>query len=135
MDTTFSVMLSDEQQQFIEEALQGKNILVDACIGSGKTTAIQNLCNALPGTKKVLYLTYNRLLKLDAKSKIKKRNVTVTNYHGFAYMVLSRNGVSAGISDLIQTFIQRKPSINKYDILIIDEYQDIGRSAVAYKRL
>ena len=51
MDTTFSVMLSDEQQQFIEEALQGKNILVDACIGSGKTTAIQNLCNALPGTK------------------------------------------------------------------------------------
>ena len=125
MDTTFSVKLSGEQQQFIEKALRGKNILVDACIGSGKTTAIQNLCNALPGTKKVLYLTYNRLLKLDAKSKIKKRNVTVTNYHGFAYMVLSRNGVSAGISDLIQTFIQRKPSINKYDILIIDEYQDI----------
>ena len=125
MDTTFSVKLSGEQQQFIEKALRGKNILVDACIGSGKTTAIQNLCNALPGTKKVLYLTYNKLLKLDAKSKIKKRNVTVTNYHGFAYMVLSRNGVSAGISDLIQTFIQRKPSINKYDILIIDEYQDI----------
>lgn len=25
-------------------------------------TAIQNLCNALPGTKKVLYLTYNKLL-------------------------------------------------------------------------
>ena len=53
MDTTFSVKLSGEQQQFIEKALQGKNILVDACIGSGKTTAIQNLCNALAGTKKV----------------------------------------------------------------------------------
>ena len=117
--------LSNEQKLFIDKALQGKNILVDACIGSGKTTAIQNLCNELPGVKRVLYLTYNRLLKLDAKSKIKKRNVTVTNYHGFAYMVLKRNGVSAGISDLIQTFIREKPSIGKYDILIIDEYQDI----------
>lgn len=119
------ITLSDEQQLFIEKALQGENILVDACIGSGKTTAIQNLCNALPGTKKVLYLTYNKLLKLDAKSKIKKRNVTVTNYHGFAYMTLRKSGVSAGISDLIQTFIQERPHVEKYDILIIDEYQDI----------
>ena len=70
MDASLRVKLSDEQRLFIEKALQGENILVDACIGSGKTTAIQNLCNELPGTKKVLYLTYNKLLKLDAKSKI-----------------------------------------------------------------
>ena len=120
-----SLQLSSEQQLFIEKALQGKNILVDACIGSGKTTAIQNLCNKLPSSKKILYLTYNKLLKLDAKSKIRKRNVTVTNYHGFASMVLKRNGVSAAIPDLIQTFIQKKLPITKYDILMIDEYQDI----------
>lgn len=125
MGAVLNLELSSEQQLFIEKAMQGKNILVDACIGSGKTTAIQNLCNQLPSTKKVLYLTYNRLLKLDAKSKIKKRNVTVTNYHGFAYMILKRNGISAGISDLIQKVIQIKPFIKKYDILIIDEYQDI----------
>ena len=125
MGTALNSKLSNEQQLFIEKAMQGKNILVDACIGSGKTTAIQNLCNQLPSTKKVLYLTYNRLLKLDAKSKIKKRNVTVTNYHGFAYMILKRNGVSVGISDLIQRFIKEEPSIGKYDVLIIDEYQDI----------
>ena len=125
MGTLLNVNLSSEQQLFIEKALQGKNILVDACIGSGKTTAIQNLCNQLPDTKKILYLTYNKLLKLDAKTKIKKRNVTVTNYHEFAYMVLSRNGVSVGISDLIQRFINEKPPIERYDVLIIDEYQDI----------
>ena len=33
--------LSSEQNEFITKALDGKNILVDACIGSGKTTAIQ----------------------------------------------------------------------------------------------
>lgn len=121
----FILKLSSEQQLFIEQALQGKNILVDACIGSGKTTAIQNLCNELTGNKRVLYLTYNKLLKLDAKAKINKRNVTVTNYHGFAYMLLKRSGVSAGISDLIQTCIRERPPVGKYDILIIDEYQDI----------
>lgn len=119
------VKLSSEQQSFIEKALQGENILVDACIGSGKTTAIQHLCNEVSNKKKVLYLTYNKLLKIDAKSKIKKKNVTVTNYHGFAYMVLQKCGVSVGIPDLIQTVIQKKPPVGKYDILIIDEYQDI----------
>lgn len=34
-------------------------------------------------------------------------------------------GVKAGISDLIQTFINTKPNIAPYDVLIIDEYQDI----------
>ena len=125
MGKPFKIQLSNEQQLFIEKALQGENILVDACIGSGKTTAIQSLCNELPSEKKVLYLTYNKLLKLDAKSKISKKNATVTNYHGFAYMILKRNGVSAGISDLIQVFNQIKPPVGTYDALIIDEYQDI----------
>ena len=37
------ITLSEEQQEFINQALNGENILVDACIGSGKTTAIQYL--------------------------------------------------------------------------------------------
>ena len=117
--------LSEEQSKFVEIAQKGKNILVDACIGSGKTTAIQALCKELPRDKKILYLTYNKLLKIDAKSKIHEKNVLVTNYHGFAYMSLVRMGVKAGISDLIQKFINTRPNIAPYDVLIIDEYQDI----------
>ena len=49
--------LSEEQSKFVEIAQKGKNILVDACIGSGKTTAIQALCKELPRDKKILYLT------------------------------------------------------------------------------
>ena len=74
--------LSTEQESFIQTALTGKNILVDACIGSGKTTAIQRLCDEMPTNKNILYLTYNKLLKIDAQSKIHNHNVTVTNYHG-----------------------------------------------------
>ena len=117
--------LSEEQQNFINEAKQGKNILVDACIGSGKTTAIQVLCNELKG-KQILYLTYNRLLKIDAQSKIINSYTNVNNYHGFAWQVLARNGVKCGIGEIIQTFNKYEFNLpTKYDILIIDEYQDI----------
>lgn len=123
MNTKFN--LSAEQRLFISKAKDRKNILVDACIGSGKTTAIQYLCDELPATLKILYLTYNKLLKLDAKAKIRNSNTTVTNYHGFAFMSLKKIGVKAGISDLIQRFNKEKPMLEHYDVLIIDEYQDI----------
>ncbi len=123
MNTKFN--LSAEQRLFISKAKDRKNILVDACIGSGKTTAIQYLCDELPATLKILYLTYNKLLKLDAKAKIRNSNTTVTNYHGFAFMSLKKIGVKAGISDLIQRFNKEKPKLEHYDVLIIDEYQDI----------
>ena len=120
-----SLTLSDEQTSFIGKALSGKNILVDACIGSGKTTTIQALCNAIK-KKNILYLTYNRLLKLDAKDKIKNKNVTVQNYHGFAYSQLVAQGVRCGVGELIRNYNRLKPPCRKkYDILILDEYQDI----------
>ena len=116
--------LSAEQQEMINYVKLGHNVLVDACIGSGKTTAIQTLCNEITN-KKILYLTYNTLLKLDAKNKIKSYNTEVTNYHGFASGCLYAMGVKAGVTDLIQTFNRIKPNVRKYDILLIDEYQDI----------
>ena len=120
-----SVVLSDEQMSFIGKALSGKNILVDACIGSGKTTTIQSLCNAMK-KKNILYLTYNRLLKLDAKDKIKNKNVTVQNYHGFAYSQLVAQKIRCGVGELIRTYNRVKPPCRKeYDVLILDEYQDI----------
>lgn len=116
--------LSAEQQEMIAYVKNGHNVLVDACIGSGKTTAIQTLCNEIKD-KKILYLTYNTLLKLDAKNKIKSYNTEVTNYHGFASSCLYACGIKAGVSDLIQTFLRTRPKLRKYDILLIDEYQDI----------
>lgn len=118
--------LSGEQRTLVDYAKLGKNALVDACIGSGKTTTIQVLCNELPNLQ-ILYLTYNTLLKVDAKEKIRSANTFVTNYHGFAYKVLSDAGIKCGVSDLVQTFLARKDELNipYYDLVLIDEYQDI----------
>lgn len=117
--------LSDEQQYFVEQVLAGKNVLVDACIGSGKTTAIQRVCDLLPSNKKILYLTYNKLLKCDARTKIRNSNVYVTNYHGFAWVALRNSGKSVSANTSVLIFNSIKPRIESYDILIIDEYQDI----------
>lgn len=119
--------LTEEQKEFIKCALDGNNVLVDACVGSGKTTAIQQLCLAFPTSKRILYLTYNKLLKIDAKEKIKGKNITVTNYHGYAFMCLARMGIKAGVSDLIQVFLSTKPNAGNYDLLVLDEYQDIDQ--------
>lgn len=117
--------LTDEQQELITRAKNGENVLVDACIGSGKTSTIQVLCNEIRD-KKILYLTYNTLLKTDAQAKITQSNVTVQNYHGFAYGRLKAAELEAGVSDLIQSFIENKPALGrKYDLLVLDEYQDI----------
>ncbi len=130
------ILLSDEQNRFIEESLKGKNILVDACIGSGKTTAIQMLCKVLPVSKNILYLTYNRLLKADAQKKIKLNNVVVQNYHGFAYKCLKDIGISCGVNELVLKFNECEPPMEHFDVLIIDEYQDIQKEyAIMLQRI
>ena len=120
-----SVSLSDEQKKFVEWASVGANVLVDACIGSGKTTSIQALCESVGTSKNVLYLTYNKLLKLDAKDRIRNYGTYVTNYHGFAYNELLRHGIQCGFSDILQTYNAAKLVPMHYDLLVLDEYQDI----------
>ena len=118
--------LSEEQKLFIKYGTAGHNILVEACIGSGKTTAIQALCNKITG-KNILYLTYNKLLKLDAKARIVNNRTTVTNYHGFAWLELQKAHIHAGISELIQVYNRSDLPVGGYDVLILDEYQDIDQ--------
>lgn len=120
-----NLKLTKEQRKFIKFALAGNNVLVDACIGSGKTTSIQCLCDLIPKEKQILYLTYNRLLKLDAQEKITNPNVHVQNYHGYALERLKEKGVQVARADLIHAFNRKKLSLPPIDVLIIDEYQDI----------
>lgn len=119
--------LSTEQQDLVRLALEGKNVLCDACIGSGKTSTINVLCNEFDSSKQILYLTYNRLLKLDAQQKILNNNVTVQNYHGFASKMLYRYGIKdVGQGEQISRLLEGHIPVGHYDVLIIDEYQDIN---------
>ena len=121
--------LSSEQRLLIDHAIAGRDVIVDATVGSGKTFAIQTLCQVLGDDRRILYLTYSRLLKFDARARVGRAKVQ--NYHGIVYPGLLRAGISCGIGESIRAFVD---GVNagvvsmdylRYDMLVIDEYQDI----------
>lgn len=119
------ITLTKEQQFFIDRAKLGKNILVDACIGSGKTTTIQKACDELLD-KNILYLTYNRRLYDDAVKKIHNKNVMIATFHRFAGIICMQNGYStSSVQDVCQKVATTPMHMPKYDVVIVDEYQDL----------
>ena len=115
------INFTDEQLNVINTALDCKNVLVDACIGSGKTTTIQELVDRMQG-KQILYLTYNSSLKVDARNKIKNCNVDIDSFNSFAYRYTGIKNTSMQLKG----FVDELPEIDNYDVLLLDEYQDIG---------
>lgn len=122
-------ILTDEQKEIIEMSVKGKNIFVDAVIGSGKTTILREIVKKNKD-KKILYLTYNRLLKEDAKKMIQLGNAEIQNYHGFVYKYLTINKYpysnQNGIKDFIYRVEKGDIKMPQFDMIVIDEYQDIN---------
>lgn len=48
------MQLSDEQSRFVSVAQEGKNILVDACIGSGKQQLFRLFARYFPKGKNII---------------------------------------------------------------------------------
>jgi len=117
---------SNEQQNIINQ-IETNNIIVDAVAGSGKTTTILHI--ALKYKKlKILVMTYNTKLRLDTLNKIQElqlKNIEIQTYHGFCtkyYQDNCRNDNQ--IINILNTDINPRKKI-KYDMLIIDEAQDM----------
>lgn len=124
------IELSNEQQAVVDTFFDDRDIVVDATCGSGKTRTIQQLCNEITKRRpndNVLYLTYSKLLKEDAQRRV--FGAKVTNYHGVVYPYLRNANIKCGISESIKKFNENFKQLSKdfpaYDVLIIDEYQDI----------
>jgi F-box protein, helicase, 18 len=64
------------------------NIKINAVAGSGKTTTIIEYAKARPRNSRILYLAFNKSVKLEAERKFKDKklyNVTVETAHSLAY--------------------------------------------------
>lgn len=77
--------LTAEQEDIINSR---GDIKINAVAGSGKTTTIIEYAKTRPPTAKILYLAFNKSVKLEAIKKFKEKglqNVTVETAHSLAY--------------------------------------------------
>lgn len=77
--------LTKEQQAIIKSS---GDIKINAVAGSGKTTTILEYAKARPKNSRILYLAFNKSVRLEASDKFSKNNldnVTVETAHSLAY--------------------------------------------------
>jgi len=117
-----------EEQQEIVDAIGTNNVIVDAIAGSGKTTTVLSIAKQ-HYKKSILLLTYNKKLELETKEKIMEQklgNITVKTFHAFAYFAYKACIDDKGMIEIVNKNIKKKKAISvKFDIIIIDESQDI----------
>ncbi|MFP4665034.1 MAG: UvrD-helicase domain-containing protein [Bacteroidales bacterium] len=83
--------LTKEQKAII---MAEGNIKINAVAGSGKTTTIIEYARAKPKSARILYLAFNKSVKLEAIRKFRTQglnNVSVETAHSLAYKHIIRN--------------------------------------------
>ncbi len=84
--------LTEEQKRIVKST---GSIKINAVAGSGKTTTIVEYAAARPGNSRILYLAFNKSVKLEAIRRFEERglgNVKVETAHSLAYRnVVYRN--------------------------------------------
>jgi hypothetical protein len=120
---------SDEQQTIINSIAVKKNVIVDACAGSGKSTTILSCALAFPD-KKFIQLTFNKQLQSEIQEKVKVleiKNLNVYTFHGLAvkyYDPSCHNDM--GIRRVLR---ESKTALNLplCNVMVLDEAQDMTR--------
>jgi len=82
-------MLTKEQIAIVGSS---GNIKINAVAGSGKTTTLIEYARARPG-EKILYLAFNKAVKLEAEKKFSEKgvsNVRIETAHSLAYSQIVR---------------------------------------------
>lgn len=119
---------SSEQQWIIEKIKQGKNVIVDACAGSGKSTTILSCAKQMPD-KRFLQITYNSMLRMEIKEKVRQlslKNITVHTYHSLAVAKYTKEACTdTGIRRILRENMEPISQICYQNVIVLDETQDM----------
>ena len=120
--------VSAEQSMVIHHIKNGKNVVVDACAGSGKSTTILSCAKEMP-EKKFLQITYNSMLRMEIKEKVKLlnlKNIVVHTYHSLAVSKYSKDAFTdSGLRQVLYQNMNPLSSIKSQDVIVLDEAQDM----------
>jgi hypothetical protein len=121
---------SEEQQYVVDNIISGKNVVVDACAGSGKSTTILS-CAKQFTDKTFLQMTFNKSLRKEILEITEKNNISNINIHTFHSIAVHYYYAQAyddnGIRKLLRENMSPKLfSLPKIDVLVLDECQDMS---------
>lgn len=118
---------SPEQAQVLKN-ISKYNVVVDSVAGSGKTTCNLHIAYHYKNSN-ILLLTYNSRLKIETREKVAKldiNNLEVHSYHSFCVKYYDRYSYTdTKIKEIVD---KKKKTLRrfKYDMIILDEAQDIS---------
>ena len=122
------INLSAEQENILLHIQSGKNVVVDSCAGTGKTTLILSVAKALP-SKKLLQMTYNSMLRYEVKDRVKRSgidNMQVHTFHSLAVRYyLPTSFTDTGIRYILLKDLPPIVALPRFDVFVLDEAQDM----------
>lgn len=105
-----------------------KNVVVDSCAGTGKTTLILSVAKELPD-KKILQMTYNSMLRHEVNARVEKsgiKNMNVHTFHSLAVRYyMPTCFTDTGIRYILLKDLPPLITLPKFDIFVLDEAQDM----------
>jgi hypothetical protein len=120
--------ISEEQSVVLNNTKNGKNSVVDAVAGSGKSTTVLSIAAAL-ATQKIIQFTYNSMLRCEIKEKtaqLQISNLDVHTYHSMAVKYYHSSAhTDTGLRHILATKMKPRIRIPKKDVVVIDEAQDM----------
>jgi F-box protein, helicase, 18 len=111
--------LTAQQQAIL--ATEG-NIKINAVAGSGKTTTVIAYAKSRPAHSKILYLAFNKSVKIEAEQKFRKhnlQNVTIETAHSLAFRhIVMRSIYKIKLGDYksyeVARLLQMSPNMENY---------------------
>lgn len=121
---------SDEQKVILNALNRGENVIVNAVAGAGKTTTSLLIAQHYKSiNKRILLLTYNANLKSEARRKAKLLDLDNVmeshSYHSFCNKYYGKCYNDDMLKPIICSDTPPIRSICHYDIIIVDEAQDM----------
>ncbi len=119
---------SEEQQSIVNSVRDGNNVIVDSVFGSGKTTTILQICQAMRSTP-TLVLTYNARLKIETRDKARKMGLTQVETHSYHALTVryysDRGNTDIEIKRVVETGAPIRNTNRRLGLIILDEQQDM----------
>jgi len=122
------MQLSDEQNHIILQIKDGKNVIVSAVAGSGKSSTVLSAAAQMP-ERTFLQVTYNASLRAEIKEKVKAlglTNIKIHTYHSLAVRYYLPNCFTdTGLRRILYHDLAPRTEIQSINVLVIDETQDM----------